>query len=54
MSQEDLTTALEALFMINATKDTIMEIKEISASLCEDFCMLLDLLKDEIRKKVSA
>lgn len=54
MSQEDLTTALEALFMIRATRDTIVEIEEISASLCEDFCMLLDLLKDEIRKKVSA
>lgn len=54
MSQEDLTTALEVLFMIKATKDMIVEIEGISASLCDDFCMLLDLLKDEIRKKVSA
>lgn len=54
MSQEDLRKTLEAIFLLREVKNTIVEIEEISASLCEDFCMLLDLLKDEIRKKVSA
>lgn len=54
MSQEDIRKTLEAIFLLREVKNTIVEIEEISAPLCGDFCLLLDLLKDEIRKKVSA
>ena len=51
MSQ-DLRKTLEAIFLLREVKNTIVEIEEISAPLASDFCTLLDLLKDEIRKKV--
>ena len=54
MSENNLRKTLEALFLLREVKNSIVEIEEISAPLCGDFCILLDLLKDEIRKKVSA